>query len=151
MMTIICFHSIITLLYHFNQFDTSHVTDPTVVSKIGLCYRSQRPVSDRSNLWQRPKTENLVKKRMFVLVFTKFGSCGLLPHPIGRKYSQKSPIRALLQSLSVEILALSRSPATCVEVSNWSNGSQSQGCVELIEMVQYIIHLYPIPNALRWC
>ena len=36
-----------------------------------------------------PKTENLVKKRMFVLVFTKFGSCGLLPHPIGCKYSQK--------------------------------------------------------------
>ena len=115
----------------------SHITDPTVVSKIGLCHRSQRPVSDRSYVWQCQKTENLVKKGMFVLVFTKFGLCSLLPHPIGCKYSQNSPIRALLQLLSVEFLALSRSPATCVEVSNWSNVSWSQECVKLIEMVQY--------------
>src|SRR5882762_630958 len=46
----------------------------------------------------------------------------------------KLPIWALS---SVEIFALSQSPAICVEVSNWSNVSQSQGCVELNEMVQY--------------
>jgi hypothetical protein len=32
------------------------------------------------------------------------------------------------------------SPVVCVEVSNWSNMSQSQICVELIEMVQYVLY-----------
>jgi hypothetical protein len=47
----------------------------------------------------------------------------------------KLPIWALS---GVKIFALSQSLAICVEVSNWSNVSQSQGCVELNEMVQYI-------------
>jgi hypothetical protein len=51
-------------------------------------------------------------------VLANFGSCCLLPHPIGCKYSPKLPIWALFKLLSVEILALSRSLATCVEVSN---------------------------------
>ena len=52
------------------------------------CHRS-----DRFNVWQCQKTENLVKKRMFVLVFTKFGSCSLLLHPIGCKYSKNHLFR----------------------------------------------------------
>src|SRR5882762_11330546 len=46
----------------------------------------------------------------------------------------KLPIWALS---SVEIFTLSQSPAICVKVPNWSNVSQSQGCAELNEMVQY--------------
>src|SRR6202020_2269121 len=46
----------------------------------------------------------------------------------------KLPIWALT---GVKIFALSQSPAICVEVSNWSNMSQSQGCVESKEMVRY--------------
>ena len=48
--------------------------------------------------------------------FAKFGLCGLLPHPITCKTSLKLPIWAFL---SVEILALSQSQTTCVEVLNW--------------------------------
>jgi hypothetical protein len=47
----------------------------------------------------------------------------------------KLPIWALS---SVEIFTFSQSPAICVEVPNWSNMSQSQGCAELNEMVQYL-------------
>ena len=39
--------------------------------------------------------------------FANFGSCSLLPHPTGCKYSPKLPIQALFKLLSVEILALS--------------------------------------------
>ena len=76
----------------------------------------------------RPKRPKIYSKTDVFASFANFGLCGLLPHPIGCKYSPKLPIRALSKLLSVEILTLSRSPATCVEVSNWPNVSQSQGC-----------------------
>ena len=55
-------------------------------------------------------------------------SHSLQPSPIEHKPPSKLPIR---------VFAPSHSLATCVEVSNWSSVSQSHGCVELNEMVQY--------------
>jgi hypothetical protein len=127
------------ILYHFDQFDMSRITGPSVVLKISLCHRSQKPVSNRSNMWQCQNARNQLKNRLFYRIYHLFHTFWLswpLAAPDWVKTPQKLPIWALL---SVEILALSQSPAICVEVLNWSNTSQSQGCVELNEMVQYIL------------
>ena len=71
---------------------------------------------------------------LYILALATFSR----PQP-GTKLS-KMPIWALS---GVEIFALSESPTICVEVWNWSNMSQSQGCVVLNKMVQYSIdYLY---------
>ena len=64
--------TIFTLLYHFNQFDTSRVTGPSVVSKIGPCHRSQRPVLHRFNVWQCRKVKNQLKNRSFYSIYRLF-------------------------------------------------------------------------------
>jgi len=124
------------ILYHFDQFGTSHVTGPSVMSKIGCCHRSQRPVLNRSDAWQCQKVKNQPKNRSFYTIYCIFCIFWLLrpsatPRPSTKP--SKLPIWALS---SVEIFALSQSPAICVKVSNWSNVSQSQGCVKLNKMVQ---------------
>ena len=103
-----------------------------------LCWKSVCVTSHWGQCWTHQMCDNAKMpknylKQMFFGCFAIFGSCSLLPHPITCKTPLQLPIWALL---SVEILPLSQSQTTCVEVLNWSNMSQSQGCVKLIEMVQ---------------
>ena len=125
------------ILYHFDQFD-SHTSQAPV-----FCRKSVPVTGHRAQCQTGPMCDNAKRPKIYLKMdvfagFANFGWCGLLLHPIGYKYSPKLPILALSKLLSVKILALSWSPATCVEVLNWSNLLQSQGCVELIEMVQYL-------------
>ena len=105
------------ILYHFNQFN-SHASQVQVFCRKSVPvtgHGAQRRTGLTCDNATRPKI--YLKTDVFAC-FANFGSCGLLPHLIGCKYSPKLPIRALFKLLSVEILALSRSLATCIEVSN---------------------------------
>jgi len=122
----------------FRSIRQSRVTAPSVLSKIGPCHASPRPVSNRSNMWQGRKGPKFRYSAQISAVSA--GICVFclsrpLAAPIHHKMHQKLPVQALL---SVENFTWSRSLAVCVEVSNWSNVSQSQVRVELIEMVQYL-------------
>jgi hypothetical protein len=50
----------------------SRITGPSVVSKIGPCHGSQRPVSKRSNVWQCRKVKNWLKNRSFYSIYCLF-------------------------------------------------------------------------------
>ena len=128
-------HRMQLVLYHFDQFD-SHVSQAPV-----FCRKSVPVTGHKAQCWTGPTCDNAKRPKIYSKTdvfawFANFGLCGLPLPPIGCKYFPKLPIQALSKLLSVEILALSWSLAACVEVSNWSNVSQSQGCVELIKMVQ---------------
>jgi hypothetical protein len=124
------------ILYHFDQFGMSQVTGPSVVSKIGRCHRSRRPVLNRSNAWRCWKVKNQLKNRSFYTIYCLF-YIFWLSQPSATPWLSTKPLKLPIWALSnVKIFALSQSPAICVEVSNWSNVSQSQGCVELNKMVQ---------------
>jgi len=102
-----------------------------------LCRKSAHVTGHRGQCQIGPTCDNAKKSKIssktghftvFTTYFIHFG------HPqMGCKPS-KLPIWALS---GVEIFTLSQSPAICVKVPNWSDVSQSQGCAELNEMVQY--------------
>ena len=71
-----------------------------------------------------------------VCITGHWGQCWTCPMCDNAKRPKKL-LKTGVFLLVLQILALSQSQTTCVEVSNWSNMSQSQGCVKLIEMVQY--------------
>jgi len=102
-----------------------------------LCQKSAHVTGHRGQCQIGPMCDNAKKSKIssktghftvLTTYFIHFGSCGLWPPPNGLQ-TLKLPIWALS--------TLSQSPAICVEVPNWSNVSQSQGCAELNEMVQY--------------
>ena len=109
------FSVFLTTTVPFRSIRQSRVTGPSVLSKIGPCHASPRPVSNRSNMWQGRKGLKFQNSAQILAVSA--GICVFclsqpLAAPIHHKMHQKLPVQALL---SVENFTWSQSLAVCVE------------------------------------